>query len=183
VFGRAVNLSPTLETFQVLIPSFGLITGTEQQIPSSVKAFNQTSTNANYQHTTANVSTFMVNLTTYVVSGISKLTGNIGLMQPLITIINLNNAGTRLHEMSYYTSSGLKVWASNMNQFVLRCATGQGLTTAMLNALLIDLDATTWLNTGNQVIRLVEGHGTRSSESNAAVTNLSTVRNVLLQLN
>ena len=183
VFGSAVNLSQTLEIFQVLSPSFGVVSGTEQQIPASIKTFNQTSTNANYQHTMANVSTFMVNLTAYAVSGISKLTGNLALLPANIITINLNNTGTRLHEVSYYTSSGLKVWASNMTQVILRCATGQGLTTSMLDALLIDLDATTWLNTGNQVIRLVEGHGTRSSASNAAVTNLSTVRNVLLQLN
>jgi hypothetical protein len=69
-----------------------------------------------------------------------------------------------------------------MFSVILLCADGQGLTTAMIDALLIDLDASTWDAGGFSNITITNGSGVRSSASDAAVASLI-AKNVNVVLN
>ena len=184
IFGNTVNLSNTLQTFQILTPSNGSLTGTLQNCPDALLSFNQTSINAQYTHTTVETSSFTPLLTNYVVGGLSKFTGNIVSLAPNIIVISLSNTGAFLHEVTYATTSGTRTWANGMYQVVLKCALTKGLTTAMIDALLIDLSVATWVGGSIGLIRLIEGHGIKSSSAsvNSAISLLVS-KGVTLTLN
>jgi hypothetical protein len=183
IFGNVVNLSRDLRTFQILNPSNGVIVGNVADLPSTIVNINCTSANLNFQHSTAELGT-LSNLTTYTVGGISKVTGNIALLPPLVRAFECRNipVNNRLHELSYNTTPGLKTWVNNMFSVILLCADGQGLTTAMIDSLLIDLDASTWDAGGFSNITITSGSGVRSSASDAAVASLI-AKNVNVVLN
>jgi len=67
----------------------------------------------------------------------------------------------------YNTTDGLHTWPSNMRMVYCRSSLATSLTSAMIDALLIDLAATTW--TGDKTISL---KGTRTSASDAAIATL-----------
>ena len=181
IFGNVINLSRNLQTFQILNPSNGVIVGNVEDFPTTIRNINCTSSNLNFQHTTAEIGT-LNNLSAYTVSGISKVTGNIALLPSNVRTFVCRNIGARLHELNYNTTPGSKTWTNNMFSVILFCADGQGLTTAMIDALLIDLDASTWDNNGFANITITSGNGVRSSASDAAVASLIS-KNVTVILN
>jgi hypothetical protein len=183
IFGNVINLSRDLNTFQILNPSNGVITGSVADLPLTIRNINCTSANLNFQHTTAELATLST-LSAYTVSGISKVTGNIALLPPLVRTFVCRNvpANNRQHQLSYNTTPGGRTWVNNMFSIILVCADGQGLTTAMIDALLIDLDASTWDAGGFSNITITSGSGVRSSASDAAVASLI-AKNVNVILN
>ena len=181
IFGNVINLSRNLQTFQILNPSNGVIVGNVEDLPTTIRNINCTSSNLNFQHTTAELGT-LSNLNSYTVSGISKVTGNIALLPSNVRTFVCRNIGARLHELSYNTTPGGRTWVNNMFSVSLICADGQGLTTPMIDSLLIDLDASTWDGNGFANITITAGNGVRSSASDAAVASLI-AKNVSLILN
>ena len=78
-----------------------------------------------------------------------------------------------------YTSG--RTWASNFNSLIINpTSNGIGTSTAMDN-IIIDLDATTW--SGNKVLTAAGTNAARTSASNSAYTDLTTVKGVTVSVN
>ena len=82
-----------------------------------------------------------------------------------VTYVGISGRNT----CTYNTASGSRTWASGMRQVYCRSTTTTSLTSAMIDAILIDLSAqATWSNE-----RSVSLKGTRTSASDAAVSTLT----------
>jgi hypothetical protein len=105
---------------------------------------------------------------TYYYSTTGNLSGNFINLPAEINFLYSSGAA---HTYTYATTSGQRTWVSNMQYVLLRPAVGV-FTSAMTNAMLIDLSAvTTW--TGVKTIDLRGNCGARTSASDAAVATLT----------
>jgi hypothetical protein len=191
IFGDAGNLSPVLQVFQVLNPSFGAMTNLSN-LPSTLLRFNQTSPNANYLFTGSEIEDEMPNLQNFTIAGKSKVEMSLADLPQYLTTIEISNfspftTANRRNRITYapftvgVPLAGTNV--TNMLRFVIDCENGFGFNSAELDDILIYLASLTWNAVQNKLIRLSLGHGVRTSASDAAVATLTALTNMTLQLN
>ena len=170
VFGDVVNLSRNLQQFQLIGTSYGALTGLAESFPTTLTTFNCTATNSNFNLTTSDIGIYCPSLTTFAISGKSKVVGSINALPSGLRVIQLlNSDGIRRHELTYAAG---RTWNTTMIRVQARCADTFGLTTTMLDAVLADLADTTWNNNTFSVLELTQGHGNRTTASNADVTTI-----------
>ena len=184
ISGDVSNLSPTLQTFQIITPSYGVLKNTGTS-PSSLLTFNQTGINSEYLFADGQIKAEMPSLTQFTIGGKSQVYTNLSNLPLGLTNIEISNhlenfAANRKHRVTYTTSIA---FPSGMIRYVVNCENGFGLNTASLDALLINLAGATWNSGATKLIRLSLGHGIRSSASNSAVATLTSLPNMTLILN
>jgi hypothetical protein len=180
IYGDIVNLSRNLQQFQLIGTSYGVLTGLAQSFPTTLTTFNCTSTNSDFNLTTTDIGTYCPSLTSFSISGKSKVVGSINALPIGLRVIQLiNSDGIRRHEVSYTAG---RTWNTDLVRVQVRARDTFGLNTAMLDAILSDLADTTWNNNTFSVLELTQGHGQRTTSSNSDVATIQSY-NVTVSLN
>lgn len=160
ISGNIANLPSTLTSFS--IRGSNTTTGSIGSLPTGLLNY---SNNGTGNTSSGNLANLPPNLTTYSNSGLNTVTGSINSLPATVTIFE--NQG--LNTVNSYTAG--KVFSNNMLRFIHLPASGSGLTSAMVDALLIDLAPLTW-GSGTKILNLAGNNAARTSASNTAVTTL-----------
>ena len=180
IYGDIVNVSPTLKTFQILSPSYGVLTGSAENFSPLLENLNITSTNCQYDFTENDVLNYFQNIRDFTISGKSRYVGSLNAFPTQTKTISLiNSDGIRRHEVSYTAG---RTWNTGLVRVQVRARDTFGLNTAMLDAILSDLADTTWNNNTFSVLELTQGHGQRTTSSNSDVATIQSY-NVTVSLN
>ena len=168
--GTSINVSHNYSMFNGIIYITGTLTRVVSNtsdlrhniasLPAGMTFYENIGSNT----TSGSIASLPAGLTFYSNYGSNTTSGSInGLPAGLVSYWNVG-----LNQVNHYSAG--RVWANVMRRFSHHPASGFGLTTAMVDALLIDLSVPTW-GTGG-IIDLRGNNSPRSAASNAAVTLL-----------
>ena len=158
----------------------GNYSGSIAAMPAGIKYFYITCTNS----ISGNINTLNPALTTIRIFDSNTVTGALNTLPATCTYVAIGGTNTVSGQVSdcpantywfeFYngavTGYTTRAWVANMEYFRFAPTLGNGLSTAQVDQLLIDLAATTW--TGVKILWVAGNNAARSALSNAAVAAL-----------